>query len=372
MNGAAEGSLAMKLKRKRFVACLITASVGVVLAFLLWPWSPELYRATILPSLGGRYSAVHAVNDRGQVVGVTELADGSRRLFLWDRDNGTEDLGPVTGDQLAINNAGHIAGTMSDRNGHQAFFWELGKGRTMLGTLGGDMSLALAINNRSQIVGVSSNAADAPRLFLWDKATGIKELDRPEARGCWPEGIDDRGRVLVAGVSKGATRRYLLRPEGPVLLKEVPPDASRVSLNSDGSMAATVEVGHADPYLALWRRGEPMKRLASISAHTQMTKLNERNQVAWTSFRPRRWEKWRERLRGPRLMREESVSYLWDPARGKIPLDRYVGDVERFYVVGLNNHGSIIGNLCTKDGQQHAALLEPIPERWGDKGPASD
>jgi len=93
--------------------------------------------------------------------------------------------------------------------------------------------------------------------------------------------------------------------------------------------------------------------------------LNEANQVAWTSFRPRSWEKWRERLRGARLMKDDSISYLWDPERGRIPLDRYVGDVERFFVVDLNDHGGIVGNVRTKNRHWHAVFLEPIPERWG-------
>jgi probable HAF family extracellular repeat protein len=323
-----------------------------------------LYTVTMLPSLHGYAMYPHAINDHGQIVVAASSPRGDH-LFLWDRENGMRDLGPATGGRLDINNSGDIAGTMVDIKGNkQAFLWEPGKGRTMLGTLGGDMSITLAMNNRSQVVGISTDAADSVRLFLWNRATGMKELERPEPRGFVPFGLDDKGRTLVASAPGTSQRWYLLGPDGPALVDDVPPDICMVSLNNKGYMAGTVEESGKEPYLALWRRGEAMRRLSSVSGHAQMTRLNDQNQVAWTNFCARRWERWRERLHGPRMMTDASVSYLWDPARGKIPLDRYVGDFERFLVQDLNNHGCLVGWAYTKDRQRLAVLLEPIPERW--------
>jgi probable HAF family extracellular repeat protein len=108
-----------------------------------------------------------ALNDRGQIVGTAVTSQGNH-LFLWDHVTGMQDLGPVIAGRLDINNAGQIAGTIVDPNGNQqAFLWEAGKGRTMLGTLGGKMSVSLGINNRGQIVGVSDKGGDRPGLFLW-------------------------------------------------------------------------------------------------------------------------------------------------------------------------------------------------------------
>ena len=69
-----------------------------------------------------------------------------------------------------INNAGRIASSMVDPNGNdRAFLWEPGKGRTLLGTLGGKTSYVMAINSRDQIVGTSETAAGLHHAFLWDK-----------------------------------------------------------------------------------------------------------------------------------------------------------------------------------------------------------
>ena len=59
--------------------------------------SPQ-YMITRLGDLGGASNAL-ALNDAGQVVGVSYLQDGSYHAFLSSRSAGIEDLGtPATGD----------------------------------------------------------------------------------------------------------------------------------------------------------------------------------------------------------------------------------------------------------------------------------
>ena len=88
------------------------------------------FTATDLGTLGGSWSVANAINDNGQVVGVSETTSGERHAFLWQN------------------------GTMVD-----------------LGTLGGSWSFARAINDAGQVVGESEIANGEQRAFLWTPTT---------------------------------------------------------------------------------------------------------------------------------------------------------------------------------------------------------
>jgi len=357
--------------RRRYLRVVIPCAAVLIARLLAWLlYQPAaLYRVTILPSLGGWHTRAYALNDRGQVVGVENMGNDNERLFLWDRENGIQDLGPVTGDPLAINNAGQISGTMPvDPNSLQAFLWEPARGRTMLDPVGSKLSVALAMNNRGQIIGISRNPALSSPFFLWDKATGMKALSTPDGSRCEPVSINDAGQVLVVTLPGSANPRcwYLLDPNGPISLDTVGPRTWPHSINNRSCMAGIDEFNTKKPYLIFWDEQKKPRRLTPVNTN-DMTRLNDRNQIAYTDFVRSRWEDWRERFFRPRLDAEEAVSYLWDPARGRVPLNRYVRGMKRFLVADLNNNGCIVGTAEMKDGSTRSVLLEPILERWGSR-----
>lgn len=326
---------------------------------------------TILPSLGGGHMLVCSMNDRGQVVGTESFGINDRRLFLWDRQSGIRHLGPVTAHPLRINNAGQICGSMIDPNGNtQAFLWEPDKGRTMLGVSANGNSFAVAINNHGQIAGYSLNPVTrSTGIFLWDQPTGMKELSVPSRYSWTPLSIDNRGRIFAFSqdAGRGPTRWYLFDANGPTLLDAAPSDASPRPMNRHGWLAAVDKPNSEHPYLILWHESGSLQRLFPVSSFAFVTRLNDRNQVACTFFvNTSRWQRWWDRLLGrPWVYPWPNTSYLWDPKRGKIPLDRYVSDAETSLVRDLNNHGCIVGEILKKNGQSQAVLLEPIPKRWG-------
>jgi probable HAF family extracellular repeat protein len=128
-----------------------------------------------LGSLGGTYGVPEALNNRGQVVGESNLAgDEAFHPFLWDgrvtSDLGT--LGGTFGKAFSINDAGAVAGfaNLPGDEGFDAFLWERG----VIADLGnlGCTSQAYSINSSGQIVGTSRLADCATRhAVLWEKGT---------------------------------------------------------------------------------------------------------------------------------------------------------------------------------------------------------
>ena len=138
------------------------------------------------PVRGDTVSAATAINDRGQVVGISGICDIAVGRFsavhavLWEDGQRTRigDLGGVAWNTpMAINERGHVVGfsnVSADDGGSfnaHAFLWTRRDGIRDLGTLPGDVySQALGINERRQVVGLSCSEGFATcRAFLWER-----------------------------------------------------------------------------------------------------------------------------------------------------------------------------------------------------------
>jgi probable HAF family extracellular repeat protein len=162
-------------------------------------WGPGKDQIEQLPPLGNDPdSAATAINDSGQVVGISGIcqnavgAYSAKHAVLWE-DGQPIDLGNIGGHgwntPTFINNHGQIVGfanTSGDLvNGNlalkfHAFLWTRERGMRDLGTLPGDaISEALGINEAGQVVGVSYGPGFShPRGFLWqnDVMTDLNSL----------------------------------------------------------------------------------------------------------------------------------------------------------------------------------------------------
>jgi probable HAF family extracellular repeat protein len=164
-----------------------TCAPPQVLQFKAVVWERGFHpRELPLPS-GDSSGAATAINDRGQVVGISGRCDQAVGRFtaihavLWDRGQTTDigNLGRLSWNTpMAINEAGDVAGFAPiedvdpDNPQLHAFLWTRKHGIQDLGTLTGDLfSEALGINARDQVVGLSCQNADGSgvcRAFLWD------------------------------------------------------------------------------------------------------------------------------------------------------------------------------------------------------------
>jgi len=192
-----------------------------VLQFEPVVWDPPGYQAQELAPLhGDPDGAATAINDLGQVVGISGTCDVAVGAFtaahavLWQNGH-VSNLGNLGGvawnTPTAINDQGEVVG-FSDRPGDQngvpnfhAFLWTAKTGIKDLGTLPGDvLSEALGVNDLGQIVGLSCTAGFATcRAFLWQNGamTDLNKLvDRESSLYLvFANSINDRGEISGGG-----------------------------------------------------------------------------------------------------------------------------------------------------------------------------
>ncbi len=196
-------------------------------------WEPKKGTKLELPPFpGDSTSAATAINQRGQVVGISgdcDIAVGNfsaRHAVLWDK-NGLTEIPHLGGEiwhtPAAINDSGHVVGFSNPTgvNGRtflpRAFLWTGGATSTDLGVLSGDdNSQAMAINNRGQVVGVSC-LGSACRGFIYVDGVmrDLKEVVAPDFPGTFlsARSITDDGRITGnVRLLSGATRAFLASP----------------------------------------------------------------------------------------------------------------------------------------------------------------
>jgi probable HAF family extracellular repeat protein len=177
-----------------------------------------------LGTLGGTVGYPNAINERGQVVGQSNLAgDQTAHPFLSERGKKMIDLGTLGGSYGTanwINEAGEIVGISSlvGDGSYPAFLWKDGVMEN-LGTVDGDpCSDALGINAKGQVVGASWDCGpEYIRAFLWENGA-IFDLNNlvPPGSGVQlrqADSINDRGEIAIQGVlANGDLHAILLIP----------------------------------------------------------------------------------------------------------------------------------------------------------------
>lgn len=198
-----------------------------VLQFRAVVWGPGRSRIRELAPLpGDTVSAATALNDRGQVVGISGYCDQAVGRFsaihavLWQQGRAIP-LGTLGGvawnTPMSINQRGDVVGFSNvsaadggDYNPH-AFLWTRGEGIRDLGTLPGDAtSQALGINERREVVGTSCDVEGSCRAFVWRDGVmrDLNRLARPgyDDRLTSANDIDDVGRITGQALDEDAGR----------------------------------------------------------------------------------------------------------------------------------------------------------------------
>lgn len=181
---------------------------------------------TDLGSLGGASGFPGALNNRGQVVGLSNLAgDVYAHPFLWTKPGPMRDLGTLGGPNgiaNAINEAGEVVGYADLPPGAatstDAFLWRKGE-MTDLGVLPGHcFSGGFAINAKTQVVGASFPCDGSfGHAILWENGGPMVDLNDLVSGADMtlgePWSMNDRGEITGFGLlANGDSHAYLLIP----------------------------------------------------------------------------------------------------------------------------------------------------------------
>ena len=284
------------------IACLTIALAAVANATVhafIWDSRTGM---TDLGSLGGD-SIANAINDSGQIVGYSFLADQSTvHMVTWTLAGGIVDLGSIDNSIYsagnAINSAGDIVGQGYDANGLQViFFWSSSTGFVSLGEIppagygygydindsetiagwvtaapngivwrpsfrrpryigtlpGGATSQALGINNHSHITGTASLPSGALDAFIWTKTGGMRDIDTvQEGVGTIGFAINDRDEVV--GFTNGIELPfYWSDATGMRLLRSLGGQSTEVyAINNSGAIAGSSQTPASLFHATLW------------------------------------------------------------------------------------------------------------------------
>jgi probable HAF family extracellular repeat protein len=154
---------------------------------------------------GGTYSWATGINDSGQIVGYANTATGVTHAFLWSPTSGMTDLGALLPGSAnsagAINSAGDIVGDYTTSGGVKHAFLRTKAGVfTDLGALIGGGSLhssAVRINNNGQVL-ISAGWSDfwGGQTFLYSGGVMTPLSPLSGFSGVYPGGLNNNGQVV--------------------------------------------------------------------------------------------------------------------------------------------------------------------------------
>jgi probable HAF family extracellular repeat protein len=212
-----------------------------------YQYKPVLWRDHAIEELatvaGDPIGAALAINNHGEAVGMTGTCGAYSLMLgyylnplhavLWEKDGKPIDLGSLGGNEKSIigtgakdiNSSGHVVGfsSLSDNVTFNAFLWtrEAGKMKALVPIKGTANSIAIALNDRDEVVGSSINSTfSALTATVWKHGVpaDLNTLIPANSSlylvvGC---SIDSRGQILGLATNLAGTvyHAYELIPVG--------------------------------------------------------------------------------------------------------------------------------------------------------------
>ncbi|MBL9135057.1 MAG: hypothetical protein JNK85_04280 [Verrucomicrobiales bacterium] len=258
-----------------------------------------------------------------------------------------------------LNDSGQVVGWANDGEPYDflddtAVFWDPRRGARVLQSLPGAVaSLALALNNQGQAVGISGEPFPLSHPVVWRHASSDPvALPLPEgALGGMATGINAHGLVIGAIItSEGLASPLAWRNGQPALLPLNPANP-----NSEGWCFAVNDrgtvVGHIDGIPTAWINGSPVTLGSFGGAFGYASSINNRGLIAGSAETPD----------------GNPHAYMW--ANGVMV--RLGGDEPYSSALSLNNRGEIVGAAGLANLEGRAVLWTGTERVWlGDRIPS--
>jgi probable HAF family extracellular repeat protein len=325
----------------------------------------DRYKIISLPTPASYNSSALGLNDNGNVVGYNVQGD-NYQAFLYSQSSGSSiDVGSLGGQMnaaCAINGSDQVAGYSQDANGNlSAFIYTKDGGIKALGSLDGGVSgEAFGINNSGQAVGDSQNATDDHRPVLFDNS-GVKDLNVTVAQNSnvfrTAYAINDAGQIAGrTDTDQGAVHAFLLGSSGGDL-KDIGTlggaNSEALAINKSGEVVGDAETAKGAPHAFLYRKGSTrdLGTLPGIDTASFARSINDQGAVVGNSESA-----------------DQKRAFVYSNGQ-MLELDKVAtnlsgsGFTSLDVAYAINNRGWIAGYGTAKDGRTIAFLA--VPEGQG-------
>lgn len=246
---------------------------------------------TSIGDLGGHLSYGMAINDSGEVAGISFSSSASHNHAFKYTGGVTQDLGTLGGVDsygYGINAAGHVVGDAYSTNpsGDLAFFHN-GTSMSSLGSLpGGDnQSFAQSINSSGQIAGYARTSTGDKHPVLFSGG-GITDLGTLGGTSGEAHSINDAGQIVGYARNASGSDRAFLYSGGVMQDLGVLPGtiASQAhDINSNGWIVGQVTVTGTTTHGFLYRNGAmvDLNTIANVTGGWTITRAYGINDDGW-------------------------------------------------------------------------------------------
>ncbi|GAB4535140.1 MAG: hypothetical protein Tsb0014_21870 [Pleurocapsa sp.] len=168
---------------------------------------------TVTPISINNQSAATAINDAGQIIINSVNDEGLAQAYLYELENNNfvsiTNLDSETSTEngayvVDINNNGDVLGYGLTPEGNlEAFIWK-DNSLEFLGTLGGVLSIPIAINDAGDVIGISETSTSEQLTGFIYKDGTINNLDAGQGFITLPQAFNENGEVvgIYAGISQ--------------------------------------------------------------------------------------------------------------------------------------------------------------------------